>query len=274
MSDNREMYQRCLRSLLRPCLRLALRHSFKLRDLVECCKKVLVELSEEELHSLGEKPTASKLSAMTGIQRKEIVRILQSAPEPGSSSDVITRVIGLWQSADEFTTTRGRPRVLQLKSRQGEFSKLVARVSTDLNPYTVAFELERIGAVEQTKNGLRLLKSGFEVSEDAERGLQFLAQDSDDLHRSVLQNISESPNPPNLHSSTRYDNISVSREAEIRTWFLKKGAKFHDDARRYLSALDRDINPKNDSSDARERKLAVTIGSFSFTEIQESKETE
>lgn len=261
----REICRDALLGLLRPIVRFALKRSLKLREIVEYLKVVFVQIAKEELEKLNQEPTVSKLSAMTGIQRREINRLLDDGLEIKSDQDVIARVIGLWQSATKYKDKAGRPRILEMRGREGEFAELVGRVSSDLNPYTVAFELERAGIAESSERGIKLVKAGYEPSGNTKEALRLLWQDSEDLHSAVCQNIFETPKTQNLHIKTEFDNIPLCKEREIRSWFLEKGTALQEEARKYLAQLDRDISPSAARQFPNEPSLRAVIGTFSFT---------
>ncbi|MBX7136704.1 MAG: hypothetical protein K1X83_01885 [Oligoflexia bacterium] len=262
----RETCRKSLGLLLRPVVRLALRQSLKLREIVEYLKIVFVQLAAAELTRLGETVTASRVSVMTGIQRPEVSRLLGQKETPINNTDIVTRVIGLWQNSNRFRDEAGKPRILTHAGRNGEFAKLVAAVSTDLNPYTVAFELVRAGIAEEHSKGLRLLKKGFEPSGDLEGSLALLAQDSLDLYSAVEENIFEFPAQRNLHIKTEFDNIPASKQELVRAWFSSKGAALHEEARAFLSSLDRDTNPPQSEADHKTPALRAVLGTYSFTE--------
>ena len=258
-----------LRRLLRPIVQYCIRRSLKQRELYEFIKAVFVEVAEEELERLGSVPTPSKICAMTGVQRRDVSRILALGPAAKPPKDLISRVIGLWQAKARYRNSKGEPKVLSFAGRDGEFAKLIDEVSTDLNPYTVAFELQRSGVAEQTQNGIKLLKRGYEPEGDVEGGLQLLAEDSINLHSAVCENIFEAENIKNLHVKTEFDNIPASYETEIRQWFLENGGNFHRSVRMYLSSLDRDINPEIKEKHAEEPALRAVIGTVSYTSRSE-----
>ena len=270
MGSPREICKMSLVLLVRPLVRFALRHSIKLRDLTEHIKYAYVHLAKDELLLLGESVTVSKISAMSGLQRPEVSRLLGADSKVATDADIITRVIGLWQNSKAYKDKAGRTRALTHTGREGEFAKLVASVSTDLNPYTVAFELERAGIAKQTEHGLKLIKEGYESLDNIEEGLSLLAKDSSDLYRAVDENIFDSPSERNLHIKTEFDNIPVSKKDYVRRWFSKKGADFHAEARTFLSTLDRDINPSAEKPSKKEPSMRAMIGTFSFTENDDS----
>ena len=121
------------------------------------------------------------------MQRPEVNRLLEANSATARDSDIITRVVGLWQTSKRYRDKSGRPKVLSHVGRDGEFASLVSSVSTDLNPYTVAFELERIGIAQQTEHGLKLIKQGYESLDNIEDGLALFAKDSSDLHSAVFR---------------------------------------------------------------------------------------
>lgn len=266
MLSSREILRQSLLGLFRPVIRLALKNSFKFRDVVECLKIVFVRVAKEELLRANEEITISKLSVMTGLQRRDLTRLTQEEIPVRRDQDLISRIIGLWQSAGKFKDKTGKPKILSFKGRQGDFAELVASVSTDLNPYTIAFELERAGIAKETPNGLQLVKAGYQPKADLKAGLKLLEQDSDTLLQAVSQNIFECPEIPNLHVKTEYDNIPESKMKEVREWFLNKGAIFHKEAREYLSRLDRDIHPESSNRQPKGKRVRASIGTFSFTE--------
>ncbi len=208
---------------------------------------------------------------MTGIQRKDVSRLRTADLQVKPKGDLISRVIGLWQGQARYRDAKGNPKVLQFTGRDGAFADLVAKVSTDLNPYTVAFELERTKLAEQTETGMKLLKRGYEPHDDAEEGLHLLANDNSNLYGAVLENIFTPRDLKNLHVKTEFDNIPARFESEIRKWFLEKGGDFHHAARAYLSSLDRDITPEMQKKYPDDAALRAAIGTVSFTEADDQK---
>jgi hypothetical protein len=255
-----------LLALLRPTIRYCITHSIKHRDLIEYIKMVYIQVARDELEKQQISATPSKVCAMTGIQRREVTRLLSSGLETKPERDLISRVIGLWQGAERYQDSSGAARILQFTGREGEFADLVASVSTDLNPYTVAFELERAQLAESTKDGIKLLKTGYQPDGNLEESLRLLAEDSEFLHLSVCENIFKKSIEKNLHVKTDFDNIPARFEKNVRQWFLEHGGDFHRSAQTFLSSLDRDHNPALAQNTQDEPSLRALIGTFSWTE--------
>lgn len=254
-----------LRLMLRPVLRFCLLQSVKHQEISEVIKSVLLQIAEEEAKRRRVAVSDSRLSVMTGLHRRDVAR-LGAGHKPGRDrGDIVTRVIGNWQQLRRFRTKSGRPRTLEIEGKDSEFVDLVRTVSQDVNPYTVLFEIERVGAVERTNQGLRLRKRLFIPKGDFKAGVELLGHDMEDLVSAVQENITQEPDIPNLHIKTEYDNIPRCAVEEIRRWFIREGSAFHQRARNYLSQFDRDLSASNSrqrSSEDRDR-VRVAVGTFS-----------
>ncbi len=249
-----------LKKALKPLARLCLRRGIRVQEFFEAAKLAFVDVSRDELSRLGSRGTTSRIAAMTGIQRKEVKRLENRKDEHASQVFFLAKVLGAWESNRKFTDKRGRPRELSLESKRNEFAELVLSVSSDLNPYTALFELERNGAVERDGNLVRLLHSSIELSKDQDNSLTLLAEDMDRLISSVSTNIFDSPAVPNLHARTEFDNIAPSALPKIRRWVLEQGVKFHTELRSFLSGYDRDLNPE---LDRKSQGVTISVGTFS-----------
>ncbi|MBN8550247.1 MAG: hypothetical protein J0M12_13090 [Deltaproteobacteria bacterium] len=143
-------------------------------------------------------------------------------------------------------------------------------MNVDLNPYTVLFELERIGAVERTRGGVKLVSRLYNPQGDSVAAMGLLASDMSDLMLAVEENVEGGGNVavPNLHIKTEYDNIPASKISEIREWCLREGSAFHQRVRNYLSQHDRDITAQPSGKDGTVR---VAVGAFSRVEVLKSE---
>ena len=272
--------------LFRPVVRFCLRHSLQIQDAIEAMKSAFLAVAQEELQRNGRVdqpnvPSVSRISAMTGMHRRDVSRLMRGNPPVRPSENLITRVIGQWRSNARFTAPSGGPRVLRVDSKQSEFAELVSSISKDLNPYTVLLELERLGYVQETKRGVKLIARSYIPAGDMERGVGLLSADAADLMWAVEENLLDRPQYPNLHLKTEFDNIAPEHIPKIRQWLLDEGSAFHERAFTFLSQFDRDANPQavtsskgasgkadngsEDGAAACGERVRVAVGSFSCT---------
>ena len=99
-----------VRRLLRPLVRLFLRGSGRIQEFYEISKEVFADVAEEELERAGKRVTLSKLSIVTGLQRRDLRRIHaegnQARPQ---AKNPLGRIITQWAQDERFTTSAGKP---------------------------------------------------------------------------------------------------------------------------------------------------------------------
>lgn len=236
-----------------------LRWSLTIQDLLESAKVVFIEVAAAEIQRQGKEPNVSRLSVMTGLRRREIMRLWRDGEEKSTSYGFITRVIGMWQQGKRYLTKGGEPRILTVDGENSEFNKLVKNISTDLHPGTVLFEMERLQLVRRTQDGLELIAGSYFPKSDPKESFAMLAQDTADLMQAAEENILGSKKRQNLHLTTDFDNIRIDDLPQIESWLLEEGKRIHERARTYLSKFDQSINPKKGA----EAGARVVLGTFS-----------
>ena len=253
----------CLRLLLKPVVRFALRNSVSVQQLIETLKGAVVSLAAEEMSRSGEKVNVSRLSAMTGLHRRDVQRLNGAERLPDLPAPLAARVVGRWENDARFCSKNGRPRVLRIDSEKNELLELLEVVGTDLNPGTVLFELERSGLVERRPDSIKLLRAHVVPKADVMESFRIVEQDCDDLIRTVEQNVTVEPEERNLHGRTEYTNISRRDANTIRRWLIQEGGAFHKRARGFLSSFDRDLHPERGTE---EESIRVSVSTFSRIE--------
>ena len=254
---------KCLVLILKPIVRLCLKRSLKIQDLLEAAKVAFLDLSEEEMRAQGAEVSMSRLSIMTGIHRRDVMRLWRDEKPPKQEGSQLKRVIWKWQQDERFQNKAGRPRLLQVEGKQSEFVDLVQSVSQDLNPYTILFELERIGAITRVDDKIKLEGTVYIPKGDVLEGFALLSADAADLIMGVEENVFEKPEIKNLHIKTEYDNVTIDSVERIKEWFLDQGEAFHKAARDFLAQFDKDINPQ---LKAKLGGARVALGTFSRVE--------
>jgi len=257
--------------MLRPIASFCVSRGLRFQDFIDISKRAFVDSAEDKLRKEKEPISTSKISVMTGIQRPEVSRISKN-PEKIKSKDFIARVVGQWSSDKKFLDKKNKPKKLYYEGLNSDFSKLVQTVSSDLNPHTVRFELERLELVETDKGYATLLSPVYITSGDPKNTLRLGAYDVEDLLVALEENAFTSHDMPNLQARTEYDNIPDENIDVIKKWFMDAGSRFHDQARKFLSKFDRDISKKQSKSTGKNR---IVLGTYSRVQVlQEELEVE
>lgn len=230
-----------LETLCLPLARLCIRRSWRLQSLVVALKRCLIQAAREELERTGVPVTAAKLSAMSGVHRKDLKQYEAGDLPARLVEHPVVRLISIWRTDRRFCSSSGKPRSLSTDGTESEFMELTRLVGGDVNPYAILFELERIGAIQRHGASIRLVAHAML---DDSHAWKMLAEGIDDLTRAVTFNLEHPQGPKNLQLKTSYDAIPAEHEPELRAWLLTRGTQFHDEIRTYLARFDADVAPR------------------------------
>lgn len=256
-----------LNKLVNSLVKVCVLSGIKYQELSKELKRAFIAEATGELESISEKVNSSRLSIITGLQRREIDQIKASEEDTESLSSkmsLISKIVGQWQFHPNYSLSPSKPKALTYEGAESEFSSLIKSISSDLHAGTILFELERLGLVEKAKDKIKL-KSKVSKFDSLEESLVLLSNDIETLTSAVTENIKSSKEKidkvPNLHATTEFNKISKSEEVEIRSWLLKEGSSFHKKMRNYLASKDQEIQGIN----AKESScIKVSVGTFSL----------
>ena len=162
--DDRASTKRALAAMFTPLARMMIDAGISLPDGVELLKVALLE-SASQAHP---EASASHLSLITGVHRKDIKRLEHDDPMPTRSTSA-ARVLALWQSESDFME-KGQPRPLKRDGDTG-FDALVARAKIDAAPATMLSVLLESGNIIET-DGIIQFVSATVVPEDRDEKLK------------------------------------------------------------------------------------------------------
>jgi hypothetical protein len=144
--------------LLRPLIRILLRHGVTYAELSEVVKTVYVATAAHEFRVPGKKMSKARIAIVTGLTRKEVQRIseIDNKEKNGLKTNLsrIGRVLSGWHTDPDFTGPYGMPLELRYDSEvaaDATFVRLVQRYSGDMTPRAMLDELLRVGAVVETE---------------------------------------------------------------------------------------------------------------------------
>ena len=119
--------------ILTPLIRLLLKYEISHKEFTELAKHAYVNVAFQDFSLPNRKNTYSRVAVLTGLSRKEVVRLAtsgeeQTLPQKGPLNRA-TRVIGGWLRDPDFLDEDGNPKSLPLRGKHGSFADLVARYS-------------------------------------------------------------------------------------------------------------------------------------------------
>lgn len=255
MSEFRDSLVRALIESARPFVRRLLAHGVPAGPVERRLRALFVEVAEKELSPPGRCATDSRISLLTGINRKEVRRI-RSTADRAISPRVLpmnraTSLVGRWLADPKATDRAGRPLPIPyLADRGPSFAKLAREVTADLAPRVFLDELVRSGAAELQEGDRVALKSDAYVPRLAsDEELQILAEDPAELVETMLRNVLSKGAERLLQRKVYYDNLGSEAAAAIRAEMRREGERFLRRINQRLARYDRDRNPKAPGGD-------------------------
>ena len=209
-----------LMCLLRPLVRLMLRHSLPFSAFEALAKSVYVDVAMNDFALPGKKPSISRASILTGLTRKDVQRLVSSAGAPGDAPEDrynrAARVLTGWIRDPDFLTGKGQPRSLDIDGDAG-FAALVRRHSGDVPARAVLDELLRVGAVVQRKDGQLEPETRAYVPRRGEaEKLDILGTDVAALIDTIDHNLQHGATDPRFQRKVCYRSIAAEHLPAFR----------------------------------------------------------
>jgi len=214
---------RALRRVLRPLVTLMLARGVTFPFLAELLKGLFVEVADRDFALPGRPQTASRLSLLSGVHRKDVQRLRRDAalpdaePMPAAIS-LGAQLVAAWLATPRFCDRRGKPRPLARSASAGgeaSFEALVARVSKDIRARAVLDEWLRLGIVRlDARDRVCLNAEAFVPVRGFDEKAYYFGQNCHDHAAAAVANLLAA-GPPFLERSVHYDALSAASAAAL-----------------------------------------------------------
>jgi hypothetical protein len=262
----KEQFVAAIQRMMRPVVRQLIAYGVSYPAFSRIIKRVYLDVAEQEFALPFKQQTDSRLSLVTGINRKEIAQLRRrkkTAAAPEVEDTLVTHVIGRWMAGPPYAATDGTPQQLPYESDAADtasFARLVRELGTDIPVRSVLDELLRVGAVALRSNGDVVLQQEAHIPADAGK-LTLLGSDPAELFSTIVHNI-EHPDAPRPQRKVVYDNIGSEALPELRVAARDLAEEFVRRANALLVACDRDRNPQAPSG----QRTRVVLATHYFEE--------
>ena len=235
-------------TLLGPLVRILLRNGVPYGAFADIAKRVYVAVATDEFGIPGRKQSKSRVSILTGLSRKEVLRLkrLRDLDDLGAAQryNRAARVISGWVRTPVFLDASGNPADLPFEGGNTSFSALVRSYSGDAPARAILDELLRVGAVERTPEGkIRLLERSYIPKKGELEKIGILGTDASDLISTIDHNIRHEE-ALFYQRKVCYDNLPSEAIPELKKKAGKEAQKLLEHLDRWLSKRDRDLNPR------------------------------
>ena len=257
--------------LLRPLVRILLRNGVSYGTFSDLIKWVYVDVATKEFGIKGRKQSNSRVSVITGLSRKEVMRVRKlSRPDDRTSTEKYNRaarVISAWRRKKDFLDDEGKPAPLHILGPVGTFSELVKRFGGDVPVRATLDELIRVGAVSRLEDGRVCLVTPVYIpkTSDADK-LHILGTDVAYLISTIDHNLKQDPIGPFFQRKVAYDNLPDEVLPEFRRLSAKRAQDLLEGLDHWLAKRDRDATPTVEGSGRSKAGLSIYYFEEPYTE--------
>jgi len=260
-----------LARVLTPLVRLLIARGVTYQATSEMLKRVYVLAAQK--HFTGEDATGTRLSLLTGLNRKEIRRLTDAAAQDAAPEGVTSfaaAVHAVWMTQRRFRDRTGAPRVLPRNARGAEregqptFDELVRTVTTDHRPAALLEEFTRLGLADVDEAGnVTLRDQPFLSRQSLEDRLVPLAENLEDHAAAAVGNVL-AQEPPFLERSVFSDELSEESAARLHELVRERWREIHDQV--VAEAIARE---EEDRKTGKAMKSRIRVGMYFYSDKQD-----
>lgn len=210
------LLQAC-RALLAPLAELAIARGLHYSDLDELLRAAFVEAALAAHPDVAASRAVSRVSAATGLHRREVSRLMQAEPITEGKRSPATQVFTRWLSDPALQPGDAFLASLPRQGPAPSFESLAQSVTKDVHPRSLLEELCRLGLtrVDEATDRVELLRDRFAPAGDEPRMLGFLASNVGDHLRAATANVLADA-PPHLEQALFADELSRSSVQQLQ----------------------------------------------------------
>jgi hypothetical protein len=205
-----------MRTVMRPLVRLLIASGITYPVFAALLKGLFVEVADRHFRLDDAEPTDSRINLLTGVQRREIRRLRETAANddapPPAAVSFGAKLVAKWLSHPEYTDAEGEPVPLPRHAGDGaavSFEGLVAEERTDIRPRVVLDEWLRLGIARlDEKNRVVLATDAFIPKDGAAELVYCFGRNLHDHAAAAADNLMG--RPPRMERVVSYDALSLA----------------------------------------------------------------
>jgi len=215
-----EALQQALERLLVPLARLAVARGVPYAVIDETLRAAFVSMAHAAHPGLPEHRRASRISAATGLHRREVNRLLEAAAQPKDSApprSPAAMVFAHWRADKRYRTRSGAPRALPRIGPAPSFESLAQEVTRDVHPRALLEELLRLklASLDAERDVVTLTEDMFVPRGDAPRMLGYLGANVGDHLQAAVANVL-GRQPTYFEQAIAADGLSADSLEQVR----------------------------------------------------------
>ncbi len=258
--------------VLRPLVRLLLAHGVSFQTFSELARTAYVKVADEEFRLPSKPQTDSRISLLTGIQRREVNRLRNvpvadiDLPQHASRSALL---LAIWSGHPEYQDERGSPAALPRLSRDDgrSFEAMVRSVSKDIRPRVVLDEWLRQGIVTLDEDDMVHLRTdAFVQPRELDEKVYYFGLNIHDHLAATVHNLA-GLEPPFLERCVFYDKLGADSVKELADYSRIVGM-------RALQAINKRAAELQQRDHGQQAAVyRINFGVYNFSEVETHDES-
>lgn len=229
-----------LDSLFAPLARLLVARGVLFPELSERLKAHYIRAAEGMTDG---KTTDSRLSVLTGLQRRDVARLRQFSPKEQRPNHLV-RLVALWQTEPGYQIT-GKPRELPKNGPAPSFEALARMVRRDVHPRTM---LDTLGATDTIafdpeSQTVQLTKTSYQPLSGSEDQIAYLASNLGDHVNAATENVLDDK-PRHFERAVHYSGLSDDDIAKLDTEYRAEQMALFEKISKKAAALQKNASGK------------------------------
>ena len=255
--------------ILKGLMRILYRKGVAFGEFTQWAKQAYVDVVEEELTRLGERPTTTRIAVITGLTRKEVTVLRQAeVTELAPRFNRVLRVLNGWINDSSFLNDQGQPLTLAFRGSEPSFEQLVQRYSGDMSSFAMLDEMRRVQLVEVLADGaVKLLSPIYIPDSSDEAQLQLLGTDVSLLLMTIEHNLVAPVDERFYQRKVSYNNLPQEVLPAFRSFVRADAHELLLRFNQWLYQHDRDSNPELEGSG----RMQAGVGIYYFEHAVETK---
>lgn len=216
--------QQALERLLWPLAQLAVARGVPYAVVDETLRAAFVSMAHAAHPDLPEHRRASRISAATGLHRREVNRLLDQAdaPRAAPARSPAASVFAHWRADPRYRTRSGKPRKLPRTGPAPSFESLAQEVTRDVHPRALLEELLRLklATLDARRDAVVLTEELFMPRGDAPKMVGYLGANVGDHLQGAVDNVL-GRQPTHFEQAIAADGLSAASLAKVKPLLLE-----------------------------------------------------
>ncbi len=258
-----------VKAVLLPLARLAVAKGLPHASVEEAMRQAFVLAATQAIQEAqpGILPhrMVSRISTITGINRREVTRLTQSSAQPPAQRpSVASEVFTRWLSDRRYRHRNGRYKALPRQGEAPSFESLAHSVTRDVHPRSILDELCRLAlvSVDEAQDTVHIAREAFVPKDDTARMLDFVSANVGDHLQAAVTNVLTEGETPHFEQALWADELPLSSIAKVKA--LTRG-QWQQMLQSLTPALE-ELVAAGQASPSDEARQRLRIGLYSYCE--------